>query len=205
VKPAAEKIKGLIFIISGPSGSGKTTLRDKLFEDKRLKSELVKSVSLTTRKKRSGEKSGRDYFFITKDEFSSRLKANKIFEWTRYLGYYYATARDFVEKQLKQGKNIILCLDLKGAFKIKKLYQNNSVSIFVLPPSLEALRSRIRKRCSRTRKKEIGERLKLARKELLASHRYDYVLINKNLTQATKELKAIILKEISTPPHQLRK
>ena len=197
MKPGTEKFKGLIFVISGPSGSGKTTLRDKLFEDKGLKDEFVKSVSLTTRKKRSGEKSGRDYFFITKDEFNSRLKANKILEWTRYLGYYYATARDFVEKQLKQGKNIILCLDLKGALTIKKLYQKNSVSIFILPPSLGALRRRIKGRCSRTRKKEIGERLKLARKELLASHRYDYSVANKNLTQATKELKAIILKELS--------
>ena len=190
------KLRGLIFVISGPSGSGKTTLRDNLFKDRELRKRLVKSVSLTTRKKRSGERSGRDYLFITKDEFNRRLKQKKILEWTRYLGYYYATPRDFVEKQLKAGKNIALCLDLKGVVYINRLYPKNSVSIFILPPSLLALRKRIEGRCSKTKKEEIGERLKLAEKELRACAKYDYSLVNKNLTKATKELKDIVLKEL---------
>lgn len=192
-----KKLRGLIFVISGPSGSGKTTLRDNLFKDIELRKRLVKSVSLTTRKKRSGERSGRDYFFITKDEFSRRLKAKKILEWTRYLGYYYATPRDFVEKQLEAGKNIALCLDLKGALYINRLYPDNSVTIFILPPSLESLRKRIELRCSKTKKEEVGMRLKLAKKELRACARYDYSLVNENLTKAAKELKGIILKKLN--------
>ena len=191
------KLRGLIFVISGPSGSGKTTLRDNLFKDRELRKRLVKSVSLTTRKKRSGERSGRDYFFITKGEFSRRLKQKKILEWTRYLGYYYATPRDFVEKQLKAGKNIALCLDLKGVVYINRLYPKNSVSIFILPPSLLALRKRIEGRCSKTKKEEVGMRLKLAKKELRACARHDYSLVNRNLTKAARELKSIILKELN--------
>ncbi|MBU0709962.1 MAG: guanylate kinase, partial [Candidatus Omnitrophica bacterium] len=104
----------MIFVISGPSGSGKTTLRDKLLEDQELIREgLTKSVSLTTRPRREGERNRQDYSFITEKQFKLKLKGKKILEWTKYLGYHYATPRDFVEQQLKRGKSVILCLDLK--------------------------------------------------------------------------------------------
>lgn len=196
MKLKQDKTKGLIFVISGPSGSGKTTLLKKLLEDKQLKKRLTKSISFTTRTKRSGEKDKKDYFFIAQARFKQELKAKKILEWTKYLGYYYATPKVFVEKQLKKGKHLILCLDLKGAFKIKSLYPKNTVLIFIIPPSLEALRERIGARCNKTRKEEIKERLKLARHELLASCRYDYCLVNKNLPQAVNELRQIILREV---------
>lgn len=186
----------MIFIISGPSGSGKSTLLEKLLQNKELKERLTKSISFTTRPQRSGEQDKKDYFFITEEEFKQKLKAKKILEWTKYLGYYYATAKDFVATQLKKDKHIILCLDLKGAAKIKRLYLKNTRTIFILPPSLEALQERIEGRCNKTKKEEIMQRLKLARRELLASRKYDYCVVNKSLVQAVRELKGIILKEI---------
>lgn len=187
--------RGRIFVISGPSGSGKTTLARKLLSSPELKKRLVKSVSLSTRPRRSQEKEGRDYFFISPQEFRRRLKEQKILEWTKYLGYYYATPRDFAEQQLHRGKHILLCLDLKGARKIKRFYPRESVTIFVLPPSLEALRKRIEGRCSRTKKEEIRQRLRLAQRELMSRWEYDYSLANDNLEKAAEELRGIILKE----------
>ena len=190
--------KGKIFVISGPSGSGKTTLLEKLLKTKELKGKLAKSISLTTRAQRSGERQARHYFFISQPGFKELLKAKKILEWTKYLGYYYATPRDFVEQELKRGRHIALCLDLKGSRAIKRFYPKNTVTIFILPPSVEELRQRIEGRCSRTKKKEIRERLRLARIELRACRNYTYCLVNKNLAQAVKGLKDIVLREISS-------
>jgi len=188
--------RGKIFVISGPSGSGKTTLRDKLLEDASLKRKFTKSVSFTTRPKRSRERHGRDYFFLRDTDFKRRLKAKEILEWTKYLGYYYGTSRSFVSKHLKQGKYIILCLDLKGALRVKRLFPRNCATIFVLPPSLKTLRERIEKRCQRTKKEEIARRLRLAKKELNSSRHYDYIIVNKNLRRAVRELREIILDQI---------
>ena len=186
----------MIFVISGPSGSGKTTLRDELLRDKELKAHFVKSISFTTRRRRSQELNKKDYIFISEPEFKRQVKLKKILEWTKYLGYYYATSRDFVDRHLKKGKNIILCLDLKGALKIKRLYPKNYVTIFILPPSIKALRGRIEGRCNKTKKEEIQERLELAKQELSAAGKHDYRVVNKNLTQAVKGLKSIILKSV---------
>jgi len=190
-----ERRMSKIFVISGPSGSGKTTLVARLLKERALKRRLVKSVSLTTRPKRSGEREGRDYFFLTPEEFSRRLKAKKILEWTRYLGYDYATLKDFVEAQLAKGKHLVLCLDLRGAERIQELYPKNTVLIFVAPPSLEALWERIKKRCRKTKREEIKKRLRLARREVLAAARYDYCLVNADLRETLERLKQIIRKE----------
>ena len=191
------KKQGLIFIISGPSGSGKTTLAESLLGDAALKNKLVKSISLTTRPRRSGERDKEDYFFISDKRFKQELKTNKILEWTKYLGYYYATPRDFIEGQLYKARNIILCLDLKGAFTIKRRYPRNTVTIFVVPPSLDTLLHRITGRCNKTKKEEVRQRLELAREELSDAGRYDYCVVNKDLNQARKESQGIILKEIA--------
>jgi guanylate kinase len=111
------------------------------------------------------------------------------------LGYYYATPRDFVSKQLKNGKNILLCLDLKGALKVKKLFPENSVTIFIKPPSINVLKQRIERRCSKTCRKEILTRLKLAEAEILAESNYDYAVVNRNLKQACNKLQGIVLRE----------
>lgn len=188
--------KGLIFVISGPSGSGKTTLLARLLLNKSLKHKLAKSVSITTRPKRSGEREGRDYYFVKLEEFRRLNKAKKILEWTRYLGYYYGTKKEFLEEKLRRGKHLALCLDLKGALKIKRLYPKNTVAIFVQPPSINELRKRIKRRCSKTKEEEVERRVKLAQAELANSSRYDYIVKNKNLAKAGNCLNNIILKEI---------
>lgn len=110
----------MVFVVSGPSGSGKTTLIRQLLSGQRRR-DLVRSVSLTTRPRRTGERHGRDYFFITKDEFLERRAAKKILEWTRYLGYYYATSRDFVDETLRSGKHAVLCLDYRALSRYARL------------------------------------------------------------------------------------
>jgi guanylate kinase len=188
---------GKIFIISGPSGSGKTTLLTRLIQDKKIARSLVKSRSLTTRPKRLGEAQGRDYFFVSREQFSRLLKAKKILEWTRYLGYYYGTPKEPVEELLAEGRHLGLCLDLKGARILNKIYPHNTVTIFVLPPSLSALKARIEGRCRETSKEEIAQRLRMAKKEMLAASQFDYSILNQNLKSALKELKKIFLKETS--------
>jgi len=190
------KKHGLIFVISGPSGSGKTTLVKNLLGNKTLKNQLVRSISFTSRPKRSGEQDKRDYFFISEKRFRQEQKAKKILEWTKYLGYYYATPKEFIERQLQKVKHVILCLDLKGAFTIKRQYPKNTVTIFVIPPSLDTLLHRITTRCNKTKEEEVRQRLTLAQQELSACDRYDYCVVNKYLSRATKQLEGIILKEI---------
>lgn len=187
--------RGLIFVISGPSGSGKTTLIQHLLEDAQLKNKLVKSISFTTRPKRPDERQGKDYFFITKKEFRRRLKAKQILEWTRYLDDYYGTPKDFIDKQLRRGRHVVLCLDLNGARSIKRFYPQNTRTIFVLPPSIGTLEARIKKRCCQTAKQELRRRLVRARQEILAAGKYDYCVRNERLARAARELKGIITHE----------
>ena len=187
----------MIFVLSGPSGSGKTTLRELLLKEKALKKIFAKSISLTTRPKRIGEREGRDYFFINEGTFLRLRKNKRILEWTRYLGYYYGTKKDFIEASLRKGKNVLLCLDFKGAKKIKKLYPKDVVTIFIVPPATKELRKRIERRSAGVREEEISKRINRAETELKNVSRYDYSLKNINLMQAVKRLKGIILKEVA--------
>jgi guanylate kinase len=187
--------KGKIFVISGPSGSGKTTLLENLLNSRALKKKLVRSISFTTRPQRSREKDKRDYFFISAKAFKAKRKAKKILEWTKYLGYYYGTSKEFVESRFRKGKNLVLCLDARGAMSLRRLYPKNIVTIFVKPPSLEELKKRISKRCNKTKEEEIRRRLKIAKSEMQAADGYDYSLVNKELRKTTVELKRIVLEE----------
>jgi guanylate kinase len=189
--------KSLIFVISGPSGSGKTTLIRKLLLQPGLKSKIKRPVSFTTRPPRWGERNKKDYFFISRAEFSRNLKEKEILEYTRYLGHAYGTDRKQIERLLAQGKNIMLCLDIKGARAIKKLYPRRTITIFILPPEISTLRDRMQGRCKKASAKIISQRLKLARKEISESRKYDYQIVNDHLQRALKELKRVILKEIA--------
>jgi guanylate kinase len=189
------KTRGKIFVISGPSGSGKTTLIKGVLKDKRLKKKLVRSISFTTRPVRPVEKHKSDYFFISQAEFKRALRAKKILEWTKYLGYYYGTPKDFVDGHLNKLDGILLCLDVVGARKVKKIYPGNTVTIFVLPPSLDTLPKRIKQRCCGTDREEIKKRIQAAKEEIAASRKYDYKIVNRDLGLALKELKGIIIKE----------
>lgn len=190
------KPKGKLFVISGPSGSGKTTLAERILQDKRLKEFILRSISFTTRPKRKGEIDKKDYLFVSEDDFKERLKKKKILEWTKYLGYYYGTPREFVDSNLKNGRHILLCLDIRGAKKIKRMYPKDSVTIFIEPPSLKVLRRRLSSRSNLTKEGDIQERLKLAQEEMKESSHFDYCLVNQSLEKVTSLLKKIIFTEI---------
>ncbi|MFH1441195.1 MAG: guanylate kinase [Candidatus Omnitrophota bacterium] len=188
--------KGILIIISGPSGSGKTTLAGKIIKEKGLKSRLKKSISFTTRHMRSGESKGKDYFFISEEEFRKLRRAKKILEWTKYIGYYYGTPKEFVDRELERGHNIVLCVDLKGVLKLRQFFSGNSISIFIMPPSIEVLKYRIENRCKRIKKEEVLRRIDLAKKEMLQVDKFDFCLKNEDLQDSIKQLREFILKKI---------
>jgi guanylate kinase len=188
--------RNLLFVISGPSGSGKTTLIKALLKDRDLKNRLKRSISFTTRPKRKNERDKKDYFFISQEEFKKKLKAKKILEWTKFLDYYYGTSLDYFKDLLKKKKHILLCLDEKGAFKLKRLYPQRTVTIFVLPPDIYTLKERIYKREGKKEEAQLQARINLAKAQLKQAKFYDYRLVNDNFKQTLKALKEIILKEI---------
>lgn len=188
---ASAKRKGKIFVISAPSGCGKTTLCRKLLNDK-LK--LARSISVTTRSARKGEKEGVDYFFVSPAEFIAMVDKKDFLEYEENFGYLYGTPKKLVEELLNSGKNILLSIDVKGAMNVRKLYPKESVLIFILPPSIEALKKRLEERSSDAAH-SILNRLKISRKEIAYKNRYDYTVVNDRLDTAYKKLKNIIISE----------
>ncbi len=184
--------KGKLFVISGPSGAGKGTLRKELF---RRVPNLVYSVSVTTRKPRAGEKDGVDYFFISKEEFERMKRKGELLEWAEVHGNLYGTPKKFVESKLKEGKSVVLEIDVQGAFQVKKSFPE-AVLIFILPPSEEELIRRLKKRGTET-EKEMELRLKNAQWEMGKMDVYDYAIINDDVERASDELVKIVTKEIS--------
>lgn len=184
------KSKGLVIVISAPSGAGKTTICKEL-----LKSlpEAVYSVSVTTRKIRSGETNGKDYFFISEEEFKKMIDLNELAEWAIVHGHLYGTPKKFLEDTISSGKDIILDIDVQGGKKIKKLYPDG-VFIFILPPSWEVLEERLRKR-AQDDEQSIKTRLENAKNELSYLTDYEYAVINDDLQTAVKEIQAIIQSE----------
>ena len=182
--------KGILFVISAPSGSGKTTLCSRLVDSL---SALNRSISMTTRPPRSGERDGVDYIFIEKDEFLKRMKKNEFLEWAKVFGEYYATPKKYVRHLLSKGQDVLLSIDVQGAMKIKRLGLR-AVYIFVLSPSVSALKERLNRR-STDSKKEIRKRLKVAKKELTYLPKYDYVIVNNVLESALDNLRSIVIAE----------
>ena len=182
---------GKLFIISAPSGSGKTTLCKRLLKDN---SSLVPSISATTRSPRPGETDGIDYHFITKGDFERMAAGKEFLEYEENFGNLYGTPKRFIEDSLEKGRSILLSIDVKGAMKVKRAYPKESVMIFILPPSLKALRQRLKRRQA-DGAKTISDRSKLAKNEMARKERYDYQIVNDRLTSAYKKLKAIIIKE----------
>jgi guanylate kinase len=181
---------GRLFILSGPSGSGKTTLYKKLLRRKTLRGRLVKAISCTTRPRRKNEKAGRDYLFIGKKEFLDQKRLGKFLESQNVFGFLYGTPRDRLQALLKSGKDVLLCIDVKGEKAIKKIYPA-ATSIFVLPPSFEALNQRLKGRSTEGRQ-QLRHRLLVAKQEIVAAKRYNYRVVNDNLNQALKKLEEII-------------
>ncbi|MDH7603451.1 MAG: guanylate kinase [Melioribacter sp.] len=184
--------KPKLFVFSAPSGAGKTTIvKDilKSFPDFKF------SVSATTRKKRPGEIDGVDYFFITEDEFKRKIENNEFVEWEKFYDYYYGTLKKTIDENLSNGYTTIFEVDVKGALNIKKVYPD-AVLIFIVPPSIDELKERLKKRNTET-DEDLRKRLERAQMELSYKDKFDYVVENINLEDAKEKVKKIIEKEIS--------
>jgi guanylate kinase len=174
-------------VLSSPSGGGKTTICRKILNKHK---DYLYSVSATTRKKRKNEKEGRDYFFLSENQFNQIRKKHGFVEWAKVHGEYYGTLKESVDQAEKEGKTALFVLDVQGGMTIKKKYPE-SVLIFLLPPSLEELKKRLVHRGT-DRTDEIGKRLKIALKEIKFWSKYDYVVINKNLEETVRFVEKII-------------
>ncbi len=188
--------RGRIVIISGPSGSGKTTLHKKLLLSRKLKNILVKSISATTRRPRAGEKPGRDYFFLTRERFLARRKKGYFLEWQKVFDRYYGTPEQYVKKLLKTGKNVLLCIEVKGAKVVARKYPE-ALRVFIRAPSWAMLKKRLMARGTEN-SRALELRLKTARQEMKEARNYNYIVVNADFKQAIKELESIVLKELTT-------
>lgn len=183
--------KGTLFIISGPSGTGKGTICKKLLE---ADPDLRLSVSVTTRAPREGEVDGREYFFITREQYLELLESGGLLEHASVYGEkMYGTPREPVVNWLEQGLDVILEIDVQGAFQVRENYPE-CVLIFILPPSMEELRNRILGRGSET-EETMAARLGEAQREIDLSERYDHRVVNGDLEQAVTEVQQIIRSE----------
>ncbi len=191
-----KKKRGKVFILSGPSGSGKTTLYRRLLKSRRLKKKIVKVVSVTTRPKRPGERHGKDYFFIDREAFDRKSKADYFLESQKVFNNHYGTPRKSVDAGLRKGKSVLLCIDVKGARVICRRIPD-AVTIFIKTRTLSELKARLLDRGSED-KARLKMRLETAKKELKQGKRYKYSVINDKIPQALKRLEDILLAEIES-------
>lgn len=177
-------------IVSGPSGSGKTTIVHKLIEIPEFNLEF--SISATTRKRRDNEIDGKDYYFITPEEFRTKIEENAFIEWEEvYKNYYYGTLKSEIERIFNNGKNVIFDVDVNGAINLKNYFKTNALSIFIKPPSIEELRKRLENRKTETPEK-IESRIARANYELKFEKKFDKVIVNKDLNLAIEEAIQIV-------------
>ena len=178
-----------LFVISGPSGAGKSTIIKALMQKM---DNLAYSVSHTTRKPRKGEKDGVDYYFVDEDTFHRMIKNGEFVEWAKVYTDLYGTSFSSIKDKLDEGRDVLLDLDVQGSMNIRKHFKN-SVLIFLIPPSLEELERRLKKRG--TEESVIKERLSKAIDEIRMAKEYDYLIINDILEKAIKEVESIIISE----------
>jgi len=186
--------KGNIVILSGPSGSGKTTLYQKLLKSKKFHGKIVKSISVTTRPKRLGEKHGRDYLFISKKMFLYKKKFGHFLESEKVFDNYYGTPEKNVREMLKKGKNVLLCIDVKGARTVFKKYPK-AVKIFIMVPSLAELKKRLEGRGSES-SEVLRLRLSVAKKEISEAKKYQHIVVNDSFAHAYKKLEQILCSDL---------
>lgn len=184
-------MKGVLFVISGPSGVGKGTLVKEILNER---NDLKLSVSCTTRAPRQGETNGKEYFFIDREEFVSRIRENGFLEYDEHFGNYYGTPRSYVERQLKDN-SVILEIDVVGALNCKRLMPE-AVLIMIAPPSIEELSRRLESRGSES-DETIKNRLERVKYELGQKQLYDYVIVNDALNEAKIRLLEVIDTEIN--------
>ncbi len=180
--------RGIILIVSAPSGAGKTTISRAALK---AIAGLEPSISLTTRSPREGEVDGVDYHFVSDADFTRRLNAGELAEWAQVFDHRYGTPRGPLEAAVAGGRDILLDIDIQGARQIRKSYPNDAVTIFVLPPSFQALEQRLRGRGTET-EAAIQHRLRRARDEARAWPEYDYLIINTEISDSLARLKAVV-------------
>jgi len=191
------KTKGILIVISSPSGAGKTTITKHLVN----KIPNVKlSVSLTTRKPRSGEVNGIDYKFVSLKDFKEKVKKKLFLEHAKVFDNYYGTLKSQIIIDLKKGKNILFDIDWQGARQIKKKFTKDLISIFILPPSLKELKRRLSKR--EKSKTFINKRMSKAKREIMHWSEYDYAVVNDNLKHCLSKIQNIISNHVLKPHMQ---
>lgn len=183
--------KGFVLVVSAPSGCGKDTIISEVL--KKLDGKAVLSVSMTTRAMRDGEAEGKNYFYVSKDEFFRHIKAGEMLEYTNYGSNYYGTPIEPVKLQLEQGKIVILIIEVEGGGNVKKAFPD-AKKIFIIPPSMEILENRLRSRGTDS-DESINDRLKIAKNELERANEYDYIVENDNLNEAVEDVLSIIRAE----------
>lgn len=179
--------KGILVVVSGFSGSGKGTLMKALVEKYH---QYALSISATTRQPRPGEENGREYFFVTREAFLKMTEENALIEYAQYVENYYGTPREYVEKQLASGRDVILEIEIQGALRIKEQYPD-ALLLFVTPPSAEELKRRLTNRGTESAE-VIEARLKRAAEEAEGVEAYDYIVVNDDLEACTERLHQLI-------------
>lgn len=183
--------RGLLIVLSGPSGVGKGTVRKAIFDSE--DNDFQYSISMTTRKKRIGEVEGVDYYFRTREEFEELIASGEMLEYAEYVGNYYGTPLPYVQKTLDEGKDVFLEIEVQGALQVKEKVPDG-VFIFLTPPDLAELRSRITGRGTDSIE-VIDERMRVAREEIEMMALYDYAVVNDEVPKAVQRIKEIISSE----------
>lgn len=181
--------KGAILIISAPSGAGKTTICRRLLAQRK---DTRYSISCTTRRPRPGERNGKAYFFLERDEFKRKIARHEFLEWAQVHDEYYGTPRRYIEETVDSGRNVLLAIDVQGALAIRRKVPS-AVLVFVMPPSVDELRARLAAR--RDAHESVAKRLMAARAEMTAAKDYDYVVVNDDLDDAVAQIDSILTAE----------
>ncbi len=186
---------GLVLVVSAPSGAGKTTLCRRLINED---PEISFSVSYTTRPPRPKERHGQDYFFVSRQTFEAMVRQEEFLEWAEVHGNLYGTSRSQVLERLRKGYDVLLDIDVQGAFQIRRKLAKEAVLVFILPPSLEELARRLRARSTED-EETIKRRLQAAHEEIKRARDFDYVILNEDLEEAYQKLRAILQAERQRP------
>ena len=191
--------RGLMLVLSSPSGAGKTSICKKLLQQD---TSLILSVSATTRKRRPGEVEGKDYQFLSTQEFESRINKSQFLEYAKVFGNYYGTPAQLVERSLKSGVDVLFDIDWQGTQQLKARARQDLVSVFILPPSIKELEKRLFKRAQDT-SEVVANRMSKSASEMSHYPEYDYVIINHDLDKSVQQVQSILCAERSRRERQI--